>query len=147
MPISEEAERLANIDALIAEWKRTPDTDHAAQSRISLALNTLFTSRATWQRKHKASYNYALSRGLIKRVRSPNGAPTWFKMMQNETRIGAIAKYRDELHHRLSGIPGGMAIEREAGEVLRQCNQAEFPVEHCIKKAEERVDHLLRCRA
>jgi len=146
MPISDEAERLANIDALIAEWKRTPDTDHAAQSRISLALNVLFTSRAVWQRKHKASYNYAITRGLIKRMRAPNGMSTLFKILDADSRIAKIARYRDELHHRLCGIPGGMAIEREAGEVLRECNNAEFPVEHCIKKADERVDHLLRCR-
>lgn len=147
MPISDEAERLANIDALIAEWKRTPDTDHAAQSRISLALNALFTSRGVWQRKHKASYNFGLATGVVKRVRAPNGTPLWFKKEKEESRIGVIAKYRDELHHRMRGISGGMAIEREAGEVLRECNNAELPVEVCIQKAEQRVEQLLGCMA
>lgn len=147
MPISDEAERLANIDALIAEWKRTPKDDTATRARIASEMNCAFPGRDMWQKKHKASYNFGLATGVVKRVRAPNGTPLWFKKEKEESRIGVIAKYRDELHHRMRGIPGGMAIEREAGDYLRQCNNAELPVEVCIQRTEQRVQQLLGCMA
>ena len=115
---------------MIADWK---DLNHDERVTVCRQMDAQFTNRrAEWQKSHKHSYHYAIKNGIIVRKRAENGNGE--KNPTATTRIGAIAAYRDELHHRLKHNP---ALERMAGEELAKSVDMGWPAERCVAHVEK----------
>jgi hypothetical protein len=112
---------------LVSQWKATSKSDHSELSRICVEMLGIFNRafpkqpRSAWQKRHSASYNYAIGKGIIPKAL---GSGSWLNRDQAPNNIALIAKARDVLHEYccLYCIP--YAAEWAGGEVLKQQIQA-----------------------
>lgn len=114
---------------MIANWK---DLTHDERVTVCRQMDSKFTKRrAEWQKTHKASYEFAILHNIVERKKAPNG--THERCVKAATRLGQIAAYRDDLHHRLKHNP---ALERMAGDELAKTVDMGWPAERCVAHVE-----------
>lgn len=112
---------------MIANWKELTHDERVAVCR---QMDEKFANRRReWHLAHKASYEFAMKHGIVQRGRLENGASD-----REESRIGQIAAYRDDLHHRLKHNP---ALERMAGDELAKTVDMGWPAERCVAHVEK----------
>ena len=114
---------------MTANWK---DLSEAERVTVCRQMDAQFIGRrAEWQKTHKKSYEFAILNNIVERKVPNRTHPNWISA---ETRIGAIAAYRDGLHHRLKHNP---ALERMAGEELAKSVDMGWPAERCVAHVEK----------
>ena len=113
------------------QW-RMADTHR--RTGLAAEFSAMFPSRRAWKSGHRQSYLHHIRNGGRKNGIDP---------FKDQGRIAKIARWRDELHYRMRGIPGGMAIEIEVGEMLRFHCSLGKPADLCIQAAELKLSALM----
>jgi hypothetical protein len=130
-------ESTEKCNVLIDQWRNTDENDYKTRATICGELSKLFESRAAWQRKHKRSYAWATTRGIVQKMTGKGlryGKPVEFV---STSRLTRIARSRDELHDFCCLKRLGYAQEQYAGAVFLQQVNAGIEIETALQNAKD----------